>query len=51
MKSIVQTIGKRMGGGERGGVKISLFMSILLRVKNAESPPTASADRIKMHKI
>jgi hypothetical protein len=47
MKSIVQTIGKRIGGGERSGMKTSWFMSILLWVNNAESPPTASADRIK----
>ena len=44
VKSTVHTTGKTHEGGESGGVSISLYKDILLRVKNAEIVPTSSAN-------
>ena len=38
---IVHTMGKRIDGGDRGGVVRVLYISILFLVRNAESRPMA----------
>ena len=45
--NIPHTMGNSIDGGERGGVLILEYMSMLFFVRSADNPPTASAIKIE----